>query len=77
MCCASVAMYEENTSQVSYIKTCMDSAVADANIGMWIDNFYTTIECDRDNNWARSSAVSGVGISVASTAALLALNLLY
>ena len=75
MCCAKVAMYKENSSKVSYIKTCMDSAVADVNVGMWIDDFYMTIECDQDNKWGyRSKAMMGVATSTTTLTAVLLLT---
>ena len=68
MCCASVAMYETGDSTVTYTKTCMDTIVADANIGMWIDDFYFSIECDKDNIWGSSksgaSALAAAGTTV-------------
>ena len=55
-CCATISMYEESDNTVSYLETCMDRVVADQNIGVWIDDFYATLECSGDNSWTRSGA---------------------
>jgi len=71
MCCASVAMYETGQQTVDYTRMCMDTIVADANIGMWIDDNYFTIECDKDNRWGSSK--SGAAALAASATAVTAM----
>ena len=69
-CCASVAMYKSGKDEVSFINTCIDYYVADSNIGMWIDDFYFTVECEQNKEFgSRSSRSSASGLATAGVAA--------
>ena len=70
MCCATVTLYQSDNT-VDYTKMCMDAMVADANVGMWMDDFYFTVECDSDNQWGSNNIRSGAtSLTAAGTAAL-------
>ena len=70
MCCASVSMFTESQNSVSYTKLCIDAMVADADVGMWMDDVYYTIECDSDNNWGSTTRSGASAVFVSSTATL-------
>jgi len=63
-------MYKSGKDEVSFINTCMDYYVADSNIGMWIDDFYFTVECEQNKEFgSRSSRSSASGLATAGVAA--------
>ena len=67
-CCAEISMYDERSDSVNYIQTCMDRVVADQNIGVWIDDFYATLECSRDNKFGTKLRSGAQQLTVAFAA---------
>ena len=76
MCCASIEMWENDSTEVSYVRTCMDTVIADNKLGLWIDDFYAEISCSHDN-FGKSSKSSAKSLAVGAVASLMAALSMY
>jgi len=68
-------MYQGDSETADYTKTCIDLSFADNNLGMWIDDFYFSVECDSDMFGERKSSSTSLAAGAISAAAMLAMSL--
>jgi len=68
-------MYQGRSEEADYTKTCIDLSFADNNLGMWIDDFYFSVECDSDMFGEAKSSAATLAAGAISATTMLAMTL--